>query len=289
MAGTTVLEREYELRDENRGEVSPAEEEHAKHISDNYQRIIRGESDVTKQSVADALFASVRAETRERTVSAPTAGANNTAQRIADNLAIAAELRGKQRAGESPAYSSARVVDYAPVTESAAPAPAPAPAPLFEGLRYQDGELLNMNAPAYEPSYAPAYTPEETPAYEPVYAPQYDPSFIPSEEDSIPTRETMATILRSQQAEKSGFFAALNMKTKVVLAAVATAIIVLIAIVCINTAVLNSLSADIETGRAAVTELTRQAEGIQAEIGAVEDPANIGEWALQHGMTHVVE
>lgn len=284
MAGTTVLEREFT----NGAASQTEEEEHTKHISDNYQRIIRGDSDVKQQSVADALFASVRSEMRERAVSAPVAGTANAAQRIADNLAIAAELQGKSRTNDAPAYSSARVVDYAPVTErpaEAEAAPAPAYAPLFEGLRFQNGELLDMNAPTYEPAYAPAYAPSEVPEEEPLYAPKYDPSFIPSEEDSLPTRETMATILHAQQQENAGFFAALSTKTKVVLAAVATAIVVLIAIVCINTAVLNSLSADIEKGQAVVAELMQQSEGIQLEISEITDPANIGEWALQQGMT----
>lgn len=275
MAGTTVLERETAFRvEERRDSVAQAEEEHKKRISDNYQRIVRGETDL-KEKPAPAQPA--------RSVAA---------QRLSDNFAIASEITGRQRmSSDAPSYSSQRVVDYAPVAEPAAPEKAAAPArtPLFEGVSFHRGETATASAPAYVPAYEPTYTP--TPVQEPVkpvYAPEYDPSYTPSEEDALPTRKTMSTIRREEETDKEvGFFAALSTKTKLVLAAVVAAIAVLIALVCINTAVLKSLNTDISTREAEIVRLSQESQNIQAEIAEVTDAENVSEWALEQGMIRV--
>lgn len=279
MAITPVLERPDDTRTQPRAEARTEErrvsdaEEHKLHISENYQRILRGDTELAAQS------------------NAPAPAVSAAAQRLSDNLAIAAGLMTRQRMGEST-YSSTKVVDFAPVTEQAtvtdAPAPAPARAPLFEDISFLNAEPTEMAsasyAPVYEPSYAPVREPEIAPVREPAYVPEYDPSYIPSEEDSMPTRETMETLRHMQSAEETGFFAALSKKTKIVLAAVVAAIALLIAIVCINTAVINAINADIASHQQEVERLTQQANDVQSEIDELTDPENIAAWAIEQGM-----
>lgn len=292
MAGTTVLDRNNSVTDEER--------EHTNQISGNYQRLIadqgeRPQYNYRESSTYAAAAAARPVEQPVRSTAQP--AVPSAAQRIADYVPITVGMKKIQRMGDMPSYSyqSPRVVDYAPVTEPQTEEKqdsAPVRAPLFEGLSYRNGQLYDVNAPVLEPEIAPApYTaPVVEPSREPAYMPEYDPSFIPSEEDALPTPRTMESLrsrIREQEENNVGFFASLSLKTKLVLAAVAAAIVVLIALVCVNTAILNSLAAAIDTRQEQVMQLAETAESIRTEIDELTDPVNIAAWAEENGMVQV--
>lgn len=302
MADTSVLEREYVSVDE-------AEREHKELISDNYQRYF-GDREEREQNDYNAApmnsyaapayketvgyYGSSAAQkykpsesrypAEERRASASQSQIPSAAQRLADYVPITVGMTKLQRIGDMPSYQASGVVNYAPVVEPEVKEEEPAPArpQLFDGLLYRDGELINSYAPVADPVEQPSYMPE------PVVAPEYDPSYMPAEEDALPTRRTMESIRPVQQTregENVGFFASLSAKTKLALAVVATVLVLMIALVCINTAIINSLNADIEYREAVISQLVETSNGIQTEIAEITDPSNIASWAQEHGMT----
>lgn len=203
------------------------------------------------------------------------------ADRIADNyrkliFAGAAEMQSEeaQRATaeavvlEAPAAeanASERFADYTPIA-----APAAHRHLLFENLTYKEGELLDGNEPAGELSVA---TESE------------------SEEDATPTSRTMETLRHNvQQSEtaavyKTSFFASISPKAKIAMLVVAVAAFVILALVFINVAILNSLDAGIAAREAELNELKSRSYELTAEIDRITDPENIDAWAQANGMT----
>ncbi len=295
MADTSVLERES---------VDEAERKHKELISDNYQRYF-GEREeqndynaAPMNSNASAYKETVgyygssaaqkykpsesRYPAEDRRASASQSQIPSAAQRLADYVPITVGMTKLQRIGDMPSYHAAGVVNYAPVAEPESKEEESAHPQLFDGLLYRDGRLVNANAPVADPVTEPAYAPE------PVRVPEYDPSYIPSEEDALPTRRTMESIRPVQQTmekENVGFFASLSAKTKLALAVVATVLVLMIALVCINTAIINSLNANIEYREAMISQLVETSNGIQTEIAEITDPSNIASWAQEQGMT----
>lgn len=279
--GTTVLERENSATIEER--------EHEKQISENYQKLIADRNEqksyYDRSDYNTAATAAATLDMRRAQQNIPSA-----AKRLADYVPYTVGMTKIQRMGDMPAYTSPKVVDYAPVQEAQTQTEeaAPAKAALFEGLTFRDGQLYDMNATTLAPETAPEVAPEiaPSPAYEPSYMPEYDPSIIPSEEDALPTQRTMESLRSLQEEEQSvGFFASLSTKTKTALAVVGAVILLLIALVCVNTAVLNSLSADIGVRQVQIEQLTQQADSIRAQIDELTDPENIAIWAEENGMT----
>ncbi len=234
--------------------------------------------------------------------------APSAARRLADYIPVTVGMQSLQRVGDMPAKS---VKDYAPVSAPEAPAPAASEAPargrgmLFENLLYQNGELRDMTAtpeapasyveaPVYDPSYMPAepaYKPAAAPA-EPVYKPAYEPSYEPtgagsydSEEDATPTRKTMEHRNVAEERKTNRLMTELSFRTKMVLLAVAGVIILLLAAVCINTAIINSINEDVAARETEYARLTEQLNGINGEIADLTSEENIEAWALEHGMT----
>ena len=115
----------------------------------------------------------------------------------------------------------------------------------------------------------------------------------PAEEDALPTRRTLDTLRRSDSAAeeqtRTNALAALSLKTKLVLCAIAAAIILAIVIVCINTGLLSAVNADILAKNARLEELTRNYTQIQEDLDAIRDPSNIDEWAQENGMVRPAE
>lgn len=189
----------------------------------------------------------------------------------------------------SPSNTAQRLADYVAY-------PAGSKKVLFEGLAYKNGELIDTRAPAQAPKAeavvapaAPAFVP--APAVAP--APAAAPVQAPAEEDALPTRRTLDTLRRSDSAAeeqtRTNALAALSLKTKLVLCAIAAAIILAIVIVCINTGLLSAVNADILAKNARLEELTQNYTQIQEDLDAIRDPSNIDEWAQENGMVRPAE
>lgn len=293
-----VLDREQQQTEEER--------EHRRMMSERMRALLAGdESSAESKPVGAYEYPTLRSEhvpayqnaayatTEYHPPVVPTSpDAPSAARRLADYVAVTPGMQGLHRFGDEPA--GGRVKDYAPVE----PAPAePAPAQkkdLFGNLLLKNGRLIDTSAPA-----APTMT-VEAPVYEPVretpsYAPQYEtaPAFKPSvapetasydEDDSKPTPRTMSHQNVAEQ-KNEGLLAALSLRTKLVLAAVAAVIAILLAVVCINTAIINSINGEVSEREEHLTRLTDQLDGINGEIDQLTDPQNVETWAIQHGMS----
>ncbi len=274
-----TLEREYEQTEEER--------EHQRQMSERMRALLAGED--TKPSGAYE-YAPLRSEhvpayqnaaystSEYHAPVVPTSpDAPSAARRLADYVAVTPGMQGLHRFGDAP---ETKVRDYAPV-EPAPAAPAQERGGLFENLLYKNGELLDTTAPA-----APAMT-TATPVYEPRtdFAPIAEP-IAPSydDEDSKPTPRTMSHQNVAEE-KQTGLVAALSMRTKIVLAAVAAVIVLLLAVVCINTAIINSINEDVAAREEQLTRLTEEMDGIDNEIARLTSPEYVENWALEHGMS----
>ncbi len=286
-----VLDRDAQTIDPVRTAADlQAESEHTRDIPGNYQRYFGSEG---QSSYAPAAQSSTYLDAPARP--AANDGIPSAAKRLADYVPVKVGMKKVQRMGDIPSYPEPAVVDYAPVTEAPVREETKTETrrpQLFETLYYKDGQLMDTAAPAYVPEvmpeYAPAYAPAQAPA--PMQTPVYDPSMIPSEEDAMPSTRTMETLRqRHEQQEQTGFFTSLSAKTKIALAVVASVIVLMIALVCINTVILSSLQAEISFKEAEVQQLSEEAQQIRDEISEITDPENIAEWAQQQGMTRVTD
>lgn len=182
------------------------------------------------------------------------------------------------RTSERPAQ---RFADYTPAAYTASKNV------LFENVTTKDFDT----AVKTEVKTAPAAVSAPVVAPAPVYEPQ--PVAAPSEEDALPTRRTMSTLRQNtaevETAVGTGFFAALSTRTKVVLAAIAFAIILAIVVICVNTGIINAKDANIEALREQVNqkqqtyeEITNQIEDINNFEGSIVEM--VTEYAEGHGM-----
>ncbi len=168
------------------------------------------------------------------------------------------------------------------------PAPAPTKKVLFEDVKYTKGSYTSAPKAAYAPVADPVYAPAAPEVQAPeVQAPVAETaSPVLTEEDVTPTARTMN--YRTEQTaseQRVGFWAALSTNTKLLLAAVVTAIVVALMIVCINTAVLNNLEAENQEKQAELRRLSQISEELEGRIDDATSTENINEWALEHGMT----
>lgn len=284
--------------------MSEEEREHRRLMSERMRALLEGSDERTSAPVgAYEYTAPLRSEhvpayqqgafsmNEHHAPVVPTSpNAPSAAQRLADYIPVTVGMQSLQRMGDMPA---SRVTDYAPAyTPAYAPAPdetaAPAHAKLFESLLYKDGELIDsaVEAPVREETYAPAR--------EEVYAPEYDPSYVPlaeggetaEEEDALPTRKTMESIEQhTENKSHNVFVTALSTRAKLVLLAVTAVILLLFAVICVNTAIINSLDKDIAAREEELVRLSGTMESIEDEIGNLTAPENIESWALEHGMS----
>ena len=213
--------------------------------------------------------------------------APSAAQRLNDYVPIRAGMP-LTRMGDMPSYP-------AQASYASPAAPAAEKKQLFEGLTYQNGELIDNTgtvAPTYDSSYVPA-----APAYAPAQAGVYAGTAYEEEEDeedALPTRMTldaatrapqrMETVERSENAVVA-FFRALSTKAKVALACVAVVVVAMISLICVNTALLNSAEAAVMSRQEQVQVLAQRAEELQAEIDHYNSEEYINQWAQEHGMT----
>ena len=235
-----------------------------------------------------------RSDYREPEYHAPvvpssTPGAPSAAQRLNDYVPIRAGMP-LTRMGDMPSYPA-----QAGYASSAAPAAEKKQ--LFEGLTYQNGELIDNTvvAPTYDSSYvpaAPAYAPAEVGAYAGTAAPVFEEE---DEDDALPTRMTLDAATRAPQriemtTERQenafvAFFRSISMKAKVALACVAVLVVAMISLICVNTALLSSAEAAVLSRQEQVRMLQEQAEELQAEIDRYNSEEFINAWAEQQGMT----
>ena len=111
------------------------------------------------------------------------------------------------------------------------------------------------------------------------------------DEDARPTSRTMETLRRreavsAEPQSRQTFGAAyeLTNKAKLLLAAIALVVVVALAIICVNTSVLSTLSTELGTLETAAETLRAQAMSIEQSIDAVQSFENVAEFAQQMGM-----
>ncbi|HJA96066.1 MAG TPA: hypothetical protein H9663_06525 [Firmicutes bacterium] len=268
--------RRSERRDESRA-ISTEEREHSDHISENYRRLLFDNAE-SWSSAAESAVPTLERQSIRTEAYAP----------VRETAPVHESVR-EETAEISPSNTAQRLADYVAY-------PAGSKKVLFEGLAYKNGELIDTRAPAQAPKAeavvapaAPAFVP--APAAAP--APAVAPVQAPAEEDALPTRRTLDTLRRSDSAAeeqtRTNALAALSLKTKLVLCAIAAAIILAIVIVCINTGLLSAVNADILAKNARLEELTQNYTQIQEDLDAIRDPSNIDEWAQENGMVRPAE
>lgn len=297
-------------REERR--VTQEEREHAKNIPENYRKLLFDEEDA--QKVTDhythpsypTIHAS-SAATIERTV-APAPQAQPVYQPVHQQPAYQSAHQAQ------PVYQPASqpVVRPAHISEPVTPAQdyssntarrladyvAYEPAKtgkrvLFDNITYKDYEIVEkptasaaVAAPA-RPA-APAYAPVATPVYAPV-APAV-PAYAPAEEDALPTQRTMDTLrhatARAGLVEEpgAGLLSMLSTRAKVVMCAIAAAVVLAIVLICVNTGILNAANAEISVKEAELQNLQQTYLQMQEEIDYLMSDEYIDSWAEQNGM-----
>ncbi|MDE6410995.1 MAG: hypothetical protein K2L02_00465 [Clostridia bacterium] len=180
---------------------------------------------------------------------------------------------------------------------------------LFDNYEYINGELMEKDpetdrvSPAFASTvYAePTYVDFETPLYaEPQesFASAASVEQTEEEEDALPTRRTMETVIRPAAAvqemaiteTRTGFKAALSAlsaKTKAILLSVAAAIVLAIILICVNTSIIRSLDSDLTNLKGRATEQQTTYENLQRESDLYTDPDSeiVTDWAIENGMT----
>jgi len=305
MANTATIDRETEQFSE--------EQEHGRQISDNYRRLLEpsqtdsapwaenyayntpaynpavANPSVRMYGVADAGYRQAEPEYRTRSerfaeyrepVVPASPEAPSAAKRLDDYVPIHRGMTGLTRMGDLQNVQSSAAGVAAPAKEGKRM--------LFEGLSYQNGELVDMNAtlaPTIDSSYMPENVMDDMFASMPV---EQD-----DEEDSRPTKETLsildgyrkAEMLETRQPEqKTGFLSSLSTNAKIALLTVGAVIVVMIALICVNTAVLGSLKENISDRKEQVEVLEQQVNEIQNEIEEITSPEYIEDWAISQGL-----
>lgn len=266
----SVLEREKAPVQE----MSAEEREHREKMSERMRALLSG-SDLSfgdgaasaAHTVVEQPQAAVFSYPRERRAPAENSSPAAGTKRLTDFYG--SEGRTMQRLTDTYA---ANVKDYAP----------PAEHDLFGGILDK-----SVQASVYTPT-----APEREP--EPISMPmtetygsgtEYETSALGEEdEDAVPTRRTMLHRNVAQTQEETRLLSALSLKTKLVLAAVAAVVVLLLAVVCINTAIINSIDRAAEERTTRLTQLTETMESIDSEIGELTSPEYVEAWAAEHGM-----
>lgn len=251
-----TVETIYESKtQENEARLREQERDlHDRSISENYRKLFEDSVNGNPSFyVANTVYAPARTEEEVRAPQAPVEEAPTMVRT------------------EVGADNKARIGSYRQP-------PAPAHARLFEDVTYVKGGYMS-GRPAVEEYAAPA-------AVEEVFAPA-----APEEEvfdEAVPTPMTMRHYdpERTAEAQREGvhFWAALSAKTKLLLAAVAAAIVICFMVICINTAVLGSVNADIASRRLELDRLGKAYRQIEDRIEEVTDPENVDNWAVENGM-----
>lgn len=181
---------------------------------------------------------------------------------------------------------------------------------LFDNYEYVNGELMQKNPETDEMTRAFGATVADRPVpQEPVgdlreevqasaaAEVTAEPSVDDSDEDALPTRRTMESVIRSASVQeitvtdtRTGFKAALtslSTKMKIVLLSVAAAILLAIVLICVNTSIIRSLDSDLTDLKGRATEQQTTYENLQKESNLYTDPNSeiVADWAQSNGMT----
>ena len=280
MANTAIMEdtatRREDRRDERR---TAAEQEHKSRISENYRKLLFDNNEewtaAGSQTLSNAQSAPAAAPaataTLERTPVMP----------VHESVATDAQ----EQTNEYSANTAQRLADYV------AYAPAKGKRMLFEGIAYKNGELIDMNAaPAPAAAAAPAVAPAPVFAPAPAEVPAAPVSAPAAEDDALPTRRTLDTLRRSaemtetQEQTNTGFLSALSLKTKLLLCAIAAAVVLIIALICVNTGLLSAANADIVGKEAQLRELQARYAEVADDLDYYQSEEFINEWADSNGM-----
>lgn len=269
MANTAIMEETVTRRDERREDRrTAAEQEHTSRISENYRKLLFDNSETW-------ATASAENETHAESYAAPataTATLERTPVMPVHESVAPAELTQTEQAQDFSDNTAHRLADYV------AYAPAQGKRMLFEGLTYKNGELIDTRAAA-APAVAPA----------PVFAPAA-PAVKPSEDDALPTRRTLDTLqhgaemTQTEEQTRTGLLAALSLKTKLILCAIAATIVLIIALICVNTGILSAANAEIVVKEAQLRDLQSQYTQMQEELNYLQSDEYIDAWAQQNGM-----
>ncbi len=187
-------------------------------------------------------------------------------------------LYGEPQATATPVMERAPVKESTPADRVASYTPVTAPASsrrLFDGVTYKDGVIYNATATVEAPVETPEVVEKTAPTVE-------------ETEDSLPTSKTMDTLRRKYNQHEQvsyGTVTELTSKAKLLLATIALVIVVAIAVICVNTSVLNSLNAQIGTLNAQSGELTSEYATLVQQIEDVTSMESVAEFAAQNGMT----
>lgn len=252
--------------------VSAEERLHQSKISQNYMDLINS------ASPAGNLSAPVRDP--EENFTAPANGSYAEPEEETQPAFVHSEIT---------ADNAARLADY-----TAYPAPAEEGKKiLFEGAQYTRGGYITgqSNVETADRAFAPEGVAE---AAAPVFAPAFEnreeaaAPEVEAEDDALPTARTMLHRTKTEDVletdDRVGFWASVSVQTKLLIAAVFTAIVVAVLIVCVNTATIGRVSAEIAEKQSELAELQRQANEIEDRLEEVTDPAYVDQWAQQHGM-----
>ena len=186
-----------------------------------------------------------------------------------------------------------------PVQQAAAQpvqAQAPQAAPSFEHHRvtadlFRADSSINARtayaepaAPAFE-AQAPAYT--EVPAGGVQQAPAYEP-YEEENADLTPTAMTIqyrSDLYREeQQADVEEKRGALTAKGKLLMAIYAIVVVVVLALIIVNTSVLKTLDGEMAAREAQLSEAMARYESLQNDIEIAKSEDTIRSWGESHGM-----
>lgn len=291
MAGSALLEREIEKikgqSQETETDQSEEEREHQRMMSQNLRDLLESNVDASYSAAAYGReepqdFRYYSEEPHAPAVPS-SSDAPSASSRMADYMAYSRsleEMRRRSMEGErarafensNEMYPSAKT--FAPVYEEE-PVYAAQGGSVEEQL-YREGVLMDTVL---------------APDSEPVEAPQFSPSYMPrkqeesDEDDARPTQRTLEYTRTEENENDSPIFAGLSSKTKAVLGAIAAAVILLLAIICVNTAVLRGINSGLVQREGTVLSLTEQLSGIETRIESITSPEFVENWAAEHGMT----
>lgn len=106
------------------------------------------------------------------------------------------------------------------------------------------------------------------------------------EEAEIPPYEPVpADYMRLEEAPKAGFWANVEARWKLAVAAVAAVIVLAIVLICVNTNLISALNKDVNVLRTHYTERVAQEQAIDEQITDVTSYENVSDFATSKGAT----
>lgn len=252
--------------------------EHAQKIPDNYRKLLFSEDDTekVKEHYINPSYITPHAPSANAAIErapAPVQTARPAAQpqpsapaHIYADPVMAAQARTAQRLADYIPYESNKNKRV-----------------LFDNITYKDYEIVEKQPAASVAAPAPLTRTA------PVYAPVTAPVTAPAEDDAMPTARTMGTLqrasVRAAEAEgQAGVRSVLSLRAKIVLGAIAAAIVLFIALICVNTGILSAANAEAAAKEARLQELRETYAEMQEDLDYLMSDEYIDAWAEANGM-----